>query len=232
MSQAVSTKVRKGKKSHRRSGARDKTKEAVSEFAGDAYSLAKRAYAGVSHVLKLINIETKYFDVPPYTTAIVNTPALYYACDVTQGVTQSDRISESIKLQGLLFNVALFANTTQAAAGLIRVMLVRDLENAGALPAYSDIIDSTYSNELGPTKYENRSRFSILSDEVYASDPLGPRTFVKRQHIPHNGHIKYRGNASGVTFAAEGALFLTVSASWASNGVIPNIQLRFYYTDD
>lgn len=225
MSTAV---VRKDRK--RRSGRGDSNQKAVSRFAGDAYSLAARAAKGVKYLSKLINIETKYADYVT-TTGITTTPFVMYVSALSQGVDISNRVGDSIRLQGLHYAFGLTASASATLIHWTRILLVRDLENQGALPATLDVISGL--SDVAFPNYINRDRFNILYDEtVFFCPGIGPVADLRKGTIPLNGHILYRGTTTAATSASKGSLFLIAFSSLASNNPSLDHNVRILYTDD
>jgi hypothetical protein len=205
------------------------TQREVGKFAGDAYSLAQRAYKGVNHILKLINIETKFFDLNA-TVNLDSTGANILVSGIAQGLDVSNRVGDSIRLQGISLNYSVaIATTTLVCSG--RFVLIRDLENPGATPAWTDVFETT-NPPITPYKYLNRKRFAILHDEAFVVQPLSFGGIIKHVDIPAAGHIKYRGTTSGAASQAEGAIFLLYLGSAATNAPLLNFNVRLLYTDD
>jgi hypothetical protein len=208
--------------------ARQTGKNEVSRFAGDAYSLAERAIKGVNHVLKLINIETKFYDLP-YGVTFGNTPISVHLSAIPQGVDMSQRVGNSVKLQDmhLRYDVAI---PSAALVQTIRIILFRDMEPSGALPLWADFI--AFNNQSSPQNYYSTSRFKVFYDVSTVIQPLSFQGYIVDQHFPSNGHIKWKTNAANPAAADEGhiyAFFYTTSI-----GVYPLsvFNLRLAYTDD
>jgi len=214
---------------------RSGTKAEVSKFAGDAYSLAERAYRGVNHVLRLINIETKFLDYYAVGQSMSNaTPVVVYLSSLLQGVDVSQRVGDSVRLQGLQFAFSVYPTATTPVAAC-RVVLLRDLENTGANPAWGDVfITGGAPYQLAVRNWFNVKRFSILADESIVINPSSFDGINKTLSISASGHVKYRGTSTAVTSAAEGSIFLMYWSSCATVGQQPVIDLMFrmLFTDD
>jgi hypothetical protein len=220
------------KRKQRKNGRKNNNAREVSKFAGDAYSLAERAYKGVSHVLKLINIETKFLDYIVLSGSMPSATGVYYLSGLAQGLDISNRVGDSIKLQGIHIGFQMgISNAT--TVGVARIIIFRDLENQGVAPVWADVMSSTgYPYEIAPVNYLNRNRFSILFDESTAIQPIAYTGTMKEASIPHTGHIKYRGITSAVGSAAEGSVFALVWAASMSAQPSFGLVVRFLYTDD
>jgi hypothetical protein len=217
-------------KTRRRGKGKSTNKAEVARFAGDAYDLASRAYRGVTKIAKLINIETKFFETYVGTT-LNNTPVVTYLSTIPQGTNQSERVGNSLRIQRMQFNYLLTIPTTTVATD-VRIVLIRDLENVGANPAWTDVFPSASLASLQQLLFVNKERFSILHSEALVIQPLSFNGVCKHVDVPHNGHIKYRGTSAAVASAAEGAIFLLATCSTASNFPNFSYSFRLYYTDD
>jgi hypothetical protein len=206
-------------------------KQHVAKFAGDAYSLAERAYQGVSKLAKLINIETKTRDFVKNNENLSNTPAIYLASGFAIGTDQDQRVGFSIRLQHLTVRMNGYIGTSTVACQC-RCALVRDLENQGADPSWGDVFDSNYSNSIAPANEINEKRFAILFDECWTVQPLSFQGITKFSEIPHNGHIRFRTNGTTSASAAEGALYVMLWTSATVNFPVVNFGVRMKYTDD
>ncbi len=227
MSNAV---VRKDKRRKGRRPPRDTTKAEVSRFAGDAYDLASRAVRGVQYITKLINIETKYVDTIS-SASLTTTPTVVYVSALAQGTDVSNRVGDSIRIQGLSYAFTLYGNTASTGVTQVRVMLVRDLQNQGATPTTTDVI--TNLSAVAQPVYLQRTRYNILYDEsVLLFRETGPLVDMRKGSIAQNGHIRYRGTTTAVTSAAEGSLFLMAFSTAVSNAPTLDYSVRLLYTDD
>jgi hypothetical protein len=234
---STNTVSQKGKRSKKRaSRSRTSGNQAqVAKFAGDAYSVGERAYRGVQHILKLINIETKFFDYSLGSTTITTTAAVQTISLIQQGVDVSNRLGDSIKLQGL---TTMLSITPQPLTpfNYVRLMMVRDSEARATVPLFSDIINTS----LGPLQvmqynyFTYQKRFSILYDEVFVMNPatLYYSGFSKTVHTSHNGHIKWEGNGVTSSSFGEGQIYLIYLTTAAANGPVLDWITRFAYTDD
>jgi len=230
-----STFRRKSRKNRKRG---DRTQQDVSRFAGDAYSLAKRAVSGVKSVMRLINIEKKQFYYN-FNGSYASTPSIVYMSAVTQGITMSARIGNSLRLQHICFRVWSSYNGSQAADSICRLMLVRDSECQGTNPSAGDILEdvsSTFVQCISDHDYVNSDRFSILCDYIFVMPGSGTMTLptanIHELVVPHNGHIKYRGTDATVGSGAEGSIFALFMGNQASNAPSFSCYFSIWYTDD
>jgi hypothetical protein len=228
---AIITRPRnKRRKPARKSGG---TQRDVEKFAGDAYSLASRAVAGLNSIRKLINIETRVLDFDVAGQSISTTPTVTYASGIAQGTDIGNRVGDSIKVQHLEFCGRLAINSS-ATFSAIRVLLVRDMENAGAAPAATDILETVSGTVTtrSPLNYLNKKRFSVLYDNFTVLDTASAYTQPVRMTMPLDRHISYRGTGGTVSAAAEGALFWLFVSDEATNTPTISVYTQVWYTDD
>jgi len=228
--QRVVLKKRKGK-----AGKGPGNRQHVERFAGDAYSLAERTAKGLMAIKKLINIETKFVDLNGSANTFDSAGALVYASGITQGTDISQRVGDSIRMQRVSFSAWVRGGTSFVKTNA-RVLLVRDLENAGVIPVPSDILSGLSSTQspMVPYNYINtRTRFSILFDEMLTLNSNGDASGVISYSESHAGHIRYRGTTNGIASAAQGSLFL-LFVSNETTTLLPDVTytLRIEFTDD
>jgi hypothetical protein len=204
----------------------------VAKFAGDAYSLASRAYKGVQAITRLINIETKHLDFVG-TFTVSTTPTIVYVSALAQGTDDSQRIGDSIRCQSLELKTMVRLDLASTGYTSLHLLLVRDLQNSGATPTMTDVYDTTSNPTL--QVWLNRDRYNILFDEhIVLNREVGPVIDDRRVMLPASGHIKYRLTTSAAAAAAAGSLYLMAWSSLAAGGAVPtlNYAVRLTYTDD
>jgi len=206
----------------------------VAKFAGDAYSVGERALKGLNALRRLINIETKSIDVLA-TTAANSTPSVVYLSGIDQGVTSTTRVGNSLRLQQLAFDWLLTANSSATIPTYLRLIMFRDNENAGAAPAFGDLIVNSavpYSS-ITPYTVLNLQRFGILMDECITLG-LPAADSIKQGHYrsAHNGHVIYRGVTSAAASAGDGSIWMLIVSNQPTNAPAFTYGFRMAYTDD
>ncbi len=220
-----------GKNGRGRARPRRSTRQGVERFAGDAYSLGVRALAGVRKLASMINIEYKYFS--KYTnTNITSSPVISCQSLVPQGVAQGNRVGESIKLQSISFQYVVNLISASTINNLIRIMLVRDLENPGADFVSTDLFTLPTTAYISDLVMANSERFTVLYDKTVVLSYINKDSLIDSFTRPMQSHIKYRGSATSSTSNAEGALYLVVASNAGSNYPTIESNLSFTYTDD
>lgn len=204
--------------------------DAVATYASDAWSLAKRTAIGLNEIRKFINIETKFVDVNGNDTS-AQAGTVTYLNPIAQGTNLSDRIADSIRVQGLWFAAAAAVNTNNSS---LRIIIVKDNENGGAAPAGSDILQNAggAGAALSAYNYINRDRFTIVFDELMVLNTVSPPTDCLKYESSLNFHIKFRGTGATAASAAEGSLWLVTLTDLAATQPTLRYTMRVLYTDD
>jgi hypothetical protein len=208
---------------------------AIGTYAEDAVSLAVRTAQGLNALRRLVNTDHKVVYQSNNALATVNTGTSFYLMNVAQGVDYNQRVGNSIRVQhGYIRGIV---NRTTADA-VVRIIVLRDSENAGAAPAGSDVLTSTgtASCVVSPYLYSNRNmnsgrnRFSIVYDEcLLVSTNLPQQAFF---HEFGGKHVKFRGTTNGTASAGEGAYFMYVFTDAAANQPTINLYTELVFTDD
>lgn len=221
-----------------RRGRRQKKKPSIAQHVGryaeDAYSLASRTASGLNAIRRLINVETKFVALSTSTTGS-QSGVLDYLLPHSQGTDITNRVGDSIKMQ----RIQIRGNIKKAATDCTyRLLLIRDLQNAGSTPLGSEIVDNTatsgvtYSHPSFLNSSYSSNRFAILYDESFAMDAVVTPIVVFDIDIPHNGHIKYRSSGATSASAGAGALFLCHFCDTNTTPPTTNFESRIIFTDD
>lgn len=221
--------VGKGKRQRGTRGTQQKG-DSLSAYGRDAWSLAKRTAAGLNEIRKLINVEEKYVDYN-FTSNPTQTGTVDYVSAIVQGLDVNQRVGDSIKLQGIELNYGI---TASGADAFVRVLLVRDMENAGSTPTVANILEvnATAKTVFSAKNFLNRNRFSVLYDETTALTALSDTRCSYTVTIPIEKHVKYRGTTAAGGSAAEGSIYwLAITDLTTLQPSIP-VYMRMMFTDD
>jgi len=224
----------KGRRSTKRSQPKgDPTQVAVSKFAGDAYSLGARAIRGLNEIRKLINIETKFGEVGASTTQNA-TATITQITQLAEGVTNTTRVGQSIRLQTLEFDNFATVHASSTLSTAIRTIVFRDLENTGTAPVATDLLESASNPQAMSSAYvwNNLRRFAIIYDEVLLLNINNNNGGFQRLRVPHHGHVKYRGTDSSAASAGEGSVWMLMVSNQATNSPTVTWTFRITFTDD
>ncbi len=219
----------------RRGARRDRGKEAVSKYAGDAYDLARRTWSGLNEIRKLINIEEKYLD-----TAVNQTPdqngALTCVTQLAQGTTMNTRVGNSIKVQNLEILGRIAVGSSVTTYSVVRVVILRDMEGQGTAPVGSDVFETlgTSAAPRQPLDWLNRKRFGILYDSLIALTPTSGGSSVKpfAFKMALDKHVLYRGTTAAAASDGEGSIYVCTVSDEPTNTPSVGLTCRITYTDD
>jgi len=212
--------------------------DSVGKFSADAWSLAKRAVNGMNEIRKLINVEQKYIDVS-ITSNTTQAGTVTYLSPVAQGDNVSNREGDSIKIQSFEISGSVYRATLASATNLetVRVMVIRDLQNQGADPIGSDVLELV-SNDHVPFSELNflnasdlNKRFTIVYDELFTLDlyhPVVPFTFK----TTHDCHVYFRNSTSNSSGAGNGSYYLLTFTSNAATQASIYAYTRLRFTDN
>ncbi len=214
----------------RRRRGRSNPVDSVGKYASDAWSLAKRTAYGLNEIRKLINVETKFFDVNSSVSADSSGTVISLST-LAQGLDVSNRIGDSIKLQDIFVNLFYTIGTT-ATKTVLRAVVFRDLDGYGTSPTVANVL--TGGVYLAPPQFLNKDRFSILYDEFVTMQSVNDTDGVTIFHMPHEGHIKYFNTTAASTSNGKGSLYLLLisNESAGTNSPTVNYSTRITYTDD
>jgi len=213
----------------------DSTQQSVEKFAGDAYSLARRAVNGLNEIRKFINIEEKYLD-----TGVTHTPdqngSVTSITQMAQGTTVNTRVGNSIRVQHLSLLGRATVNSSVTTFSVVRVILFRDMEGQGTAPTAADLLE-TVGSSAGPRQpydWLNRKRFSILADWFIPLTALSGGSSIREMSFSQEltKHVLYRGTTAAAASDGEGTIYVCSISDEATN--TPNVSLncRITYTDD
>jgi len=211
--------------------------DSVGKYFGDAWSLAKRTAVGLNEIRKLINVEHKYIDTNVINSTSSTTGVVTYLNGIGQGDGISDRDGDSIRILKFQLAGCVFRNNASTANETVRVLVVRDLQNQGAIIAGTDVLE-TMGTSVAPYQFIDmlnghfyNNRFTIVYDELFAinaNDQNAPFRF----ETSHPCHIAYRGTTNTVASAGAGAYFLVAISNTSSNTPYVDFSSRIIYTDN
>lgn len=211
--------------------------DAVGQYFGDAWSLATRTARGLNEIRKLINVEQKYFDRAQSAVAPTQAGTVSYLCNMAQGDDVSQRDGDSIKLQRFFLDLHISRNALSTANELVRVLVVRDLQNDGTAVTGADVIAQASSvhapicqvNVLNGPAYNKR--FSVMFDEVVALQANDTNHVLKLKSV-HDCHVYYRGSTANQADAGNGSIYLLLLTD--ATATLPSVDFisRMEFTDN
>jgi hypothetical protein len=220
----------------RKTRTRRKEDDEVGRYFSDAWSLAKRTATGLNEIRKLINIELKPLDTFAQAS-MSQSGTVNSLSSVAQGDDYNLRTGDSIRVVKFEIVGSVFRAVASTANDTVRILVVRDLQNAGAYPAASAILESVgtatapYSayNALNGVNFNNR--FTIVYDELVCLDASHQVRNVSYS-TTHPCHVKYRGTANTIGSAGQGAYLLVLVTNASVNTPTFDFYSRITYTDN
>lgn len=207
------------------------------QYVSDAWSLAKRTALGLNEIRKLINVEHKFIDTNASPNVDLN-GSVTYLSSIAQGDNISEREGDSIKVQGFEIMGTISRGTAAASAwSVVRILVIRDLQNAGAAPAASDVLETvgTATAPYQPLDFisgnQLNKRFTVVYDDLYTLDPDDPVVAFKFRSN-HDCHTFFRAAASGVASAGNGSYFLVCVSDESVNTPRVSFCSRLTFTDN
>lgn len=214
----------------------------LEKIASGAGSVAKLATA-VAPVIAAINTESKYFDQTASVTS--NSPGtgdqlINLTGGIVAGLTDRDRIGNSILAQDLQLRLAHTFNSTLGAPNVLgsfcRMMLICWKENATQnVPSIAKIFEVP-TNIYSPVNKDNSDQFVVLKDKFFtmnnSSGQAGPVSFVQHKIFKKlNWHMRW--GATDAASASQNHIYLILRSSAGSTN---NLQTTYYsrlnYTDN
>jgi hypothetical protein len=196
--------------------------------------LAKRTATGLNEIRKLINIETKFHDLVTTSFSVGTTGAVYCLSQTAQGLTSTDRVGDSIKLQHIEIRGRIVCNPS-APQSLVRILILRDLDGYGTAPTYADVCEynAQVSAPLSPRKFNKRDRFSVLYDDLVALQATtGDSSIPFAFSTAHGGHVLYLGTTAAAASDGKGSVYFMVVSDESTNTPTVAFVSRILYTDD
>lgn len=135
-------------------------------FSASGYGLAIKANAKANYALSQLNSEKKVLEFSGASN-ITTTPTVLVLNTLAQGTTSTTRIGDSVRWTSIQFRCRLDGHAT--VDNIVRLILVRDHNPRGVLPAYTDVYQGTPSttNVMQYRNLKNINRFDILWDKFY-----------------------------------------------------------------
>lgn len=231
----MSSTITKRKTGRRTKGRRSgkSAPNAIGTYANDAWSLAKRTAAGLNEIRKFINIEEKVIDTSFSATVSYNA-SITSVTQVAQGLDINNRVGDSMRLQHLELRWTTNGDTG-AFTTAVRVLMIRDLDGYGTIPANTDMFQFTGSvNSVNsPINRLNLNRFSVLYDETVTLSNAGPAQCVGSFLSSHQGHVRYLGTAANAASDGKGTIYIVCMSDRVTT-LLPTVNwgMRVTFTDD
>lgn len=198
-----------------------------SKVIASAKTIALNALRKVNRINR--DADKKYIDYELGTDTPGTTATLQFITPLQQGNSDITRIGDTISPKSVCINGEVWAHAG-VNFDIMRVMLIQDRENRGALPSATDIL------AVGDTRSHRNlvysKRFKVLRDRHFTLDPSGMTVKSWKWYVPLFKAMKYGSNNGDVTDARENSLFvLYVAKDNTANKSTISFKSRVIYTD-
>jgi len=186
------------------------------------------------------SIEVKTIDIDSTSSNVTSTPGITLLNGVANGTDFTDRIGRRIFMKSLYFRGFLRPEDDTAANNSVRIAIVYDCDPNGAAPAWTDIFkQSTTTSQLN---LNNRDRFQILYDEIYALGAVqttanqafsnGDNQYAFKEYIPIMDDTIFGGTTAVIASIRSGAVWLCwLGEGAAGNGATLGWSTRIRFID-
>lgn len=196
------------------------------------------AQRGVSLGLKalsMLNTEDKYFDTSATSVNATTTGSLYVLNIPVQGTAQTNRVGQSVKNKSIYIRYLIDHNATAGTTPqYLRIIVFKDKQANGALPALTDLLDSVAITS--PRKLEKAKRFHIYcDDQIYVSqnDRAGHlgKCFIDLKD-GQDDHTEYSANAGAIGDISTNAYYFLIFSNQSTNYPVFSYQSRIRFIDN
>lgn len=166
--------------------------------------------------------------VTPSTTGV-----LTLTSGISQGTDIGNRVGDSIKVTRISWMGRAALSPVVTTFSTLRLLLFRDMEIQGAVPALADILETGTGtvSVRSPINFINRKRFSVLWDQIIVLDPNTHYSEVLRGELVVNKTVRYRGTGNTVAAAAEGTIYWLLVSDEATNAPTVAIYTQLQFVD-
>lgn len=181
------------------------------------------------------SLERKYHDLDTSLVAISIGGANFYLNAIADGVTEQERIGQTIRAYNLIVRGTLImGDPVLQTAQTVRMILFRDMsQGPTALGTITDVLEPAV-NFITNQQYnwENKRRFQVLADRRYVVDPTHENNRVNFT-INVNRKMIINFNGAGAGSYAKGSLILGFVSDSGTAGLQPEVFFtsRLHYRD-
>lgn len=209
--------------------------EKIAGYAGPVSTVAR----AVLPVISAINTEAKYLDTPgAVTTATLAAPYIVNLTSMSQGLTDNNRIGNSVLLRDVAINIRLIqipTATSKFKNFAIRFLMFVDKMQNGSPPSLGNIMENTASI-LSKTNKDFTDRYVILHDKVYTMTPTNENSEYRVDDKFYNKlefHARYLGPSAGSGDQGPNAVYVMY---WPDNVTSGDVNVggyaRLNFTDN
>jgi hypothetical protein len=188
-----------------------------------------------SYVPKAYSKELKYDSNNLTITNLLNTGHVVNLLSIANGAGPSERIGQSINLHSFRAKFRITAANNNSG-NCISVSIVYDKQTNGALPAITDIFNTT--DPVSLPNQSNLGRFSVLWQKTFnqAQSAAGGVDSSWNGTAPHDIRVnllgkrsQFIGTSSSIVDIDSGSLLMVVSVSNTDvSGISANEMIKYY----
>lgn len=181
--------------------------------------------------VKSNNAEAKFYDVTFTASPLLAAPTINNISNMAQGLTESTRIGNSIKVKDLVLRYQIAPNYTGFAYENIRLMIIVDKMQDGVAPTAAEIFQNTgfYNSPLNKNFTD---RFALLKDQYIDLLQQGSNQLAGKIYVKLDYHIRYLGTGSAVADQGPGTLYVITTNRENANAPAINCYSRLNYFDN
>lgn len=188
----------------------------------EAKRLARRAIRQYSQRSEIKRYDDNFDSSLPAAGKVVDMTA------IAQGDSALTRDGDTLWCRGLTIRGAILQNASSNFS-LVRVMVVRGLQNAGSAYAILDVLET--ADPLSSYNWEQRKAYKVLKDEVINLSPNysgGNKIREFETYVPLNFKTIYTTGGTGVE---DGGVYIMFISDEATNLHTLHYHARLTYND-
>ena len=204
--------------------------------------LAKR----INYVKSLLNVEYKTFDTFVRLNAVVPTissvTTMSHLLNIPQGVTETTRVGNSLKLKRVFLRFMINANATSAVPQNVRIMLVRDTNRdvnpngtSGALVTLGNVLKpdnpttGQVDNICAPLNDATSGRYNVIMNKIVSLDRQARSGVLIEKYFKMNNDVKYSIDSETLPI---NSLYMVICTDNAANPPTVTGLARITYIDN
>ncbi len=181
---------------------------------------------------KYLNTELKYIEWPhPQAVVTAAGTDLTAITSVAQGLTETTRVGNSIRLKNMQLRMYGFHNSAGSDVQWLRLIVFRDTMQQGVAPTVAQLLEGT-SHVLRFLERDQDHRFNILRDKVWTMSVTGQQGFYFKMFREVDTHVKFVGTAANAASNGQGSLYVMLISSEATNGPQVDFNARVRFIDN
>ncbi len=168
---------------------------------------------------------------------VTNTGLISLLTGIPQGDDIGDRTGNKLRIQSIEAKGFILSNTAATAdVQHLRIIIFRDLEQHGTVPAITELLEGgTYSSLREKL---NMQRFQVIYDEWIpmmntgtAASPITNAKIFKFYKKTKGTKVNYIGTSAAQASQGKGNYYLALDGNQATNGPTFTVNFRVRFTD-